>query len=63
MNNRKAAVIVIIFITIFIFIGALLGIAGHIPIIKNPLVFIIAIILLAFVTGFFALIVIIKGIK
>lgn len=57
MNNKKIAVIVIIFITIFLFITALLGIAGHIPIIRKPLVFIVAIVLLAFVTGFFALII------
>lgn len=57
MNNKKIAVIVTIFITIFIFIASLLGVAGHIPIIRKPLVFIIAIALLAFTTGFFALIV------
>lgn len=57
MNNKKIAVIVVLFITVFLFIAALLGIAGHIPFIKKPLVFVIAIALLAFVTGFFALLV------
>lgn len=56
MSNKKIAVIVILFVTVFLFIAALLGVAGHIPFIRKPLVFIIAIVLLAFVTGFFALI-------
>lgn len=57
MNNKKIAVIVILFITVFLFIAALLGVAGHIPFIRKPLVFIITIVLLAFVTGFFAILV------
>ncbi|MGN1420814.1 MAG: hypothetical protein ACI4XC_04820 [Eubacterium sp.] len=57
MNNKKIAVIVILFVTIFLFITALLGVAGHIPFIGKPLVFIIAILLLAFVTGFFAILI------
>lgn len=57
MSNKKIAVIVILFVTTFLFIAALLGVAGHIPFIRKPLVFIIAIVLLAFVTGFFAILV------
>ncbi|MGN1328777.1 MAG: hypothetical protein ACI4V4_03655 [Eubacterium sp.] len=56
MNNKKIAVIVILFVSIFLFLVAIMGVAGHIPFLKKPLVFIIAIVLLAFVTGFFALI-------
>ena len=55
MNNRKIAVIVILFVSAFLVITSLMGIAGHIPFIKKPLVFIIAILLVTFVTGFFAL--------
>ena len=43
MSNKKIAVIVILFVTVFLFIAALLGVAGHIPFIRKPLVFIIAI--------------------
>lgn len=57
MSNKKIAVIVILFVTAFLFIAALLGVAGHIPFIRKPLVFIIAIVLLAFVMGFFAILV------
>lgn len=55
MSNKKIAVTVILFVSVFLFIVALLGVAGHIPIIRKPLVFIISIILLAFVLGFFSL--------
>ncbi|MDD6729068.1 MAG: hypothetical protein PUE08_07620 [Eubacteriales bacterium] len=55
MKNKTIAVIVILFVTAFIFIAAILGIAGHIPLLSKPLTFIIAIILVIFVTGFFAI--------
>lgn len=57
MSNKKIAAIVVLFVTIFIFIAAALGLAGHIPFLKKPLVFIIAIILVTFVTTFFAILV------
>ena len=60
MNNKKIAVIIILFVSAFLVIASLMGIAGHIPFIKKPLVFIIAILLVTMVTGFFALITFIK---
>ena len=60
MSNKKIAVIVILFVSAFLVIVSLMGIAGHIPFIKKPLVFIIAILLVTMVTGFFALLAFIK---
>lgn len=57
MNNKKAAIIVSVFIvSLFIIIG-LIGIAQHIPFLGKPLVFIFAIILMIFIIAFFILLV------
>lgn len=56
MDNKKIAVIVVAFIVIFIGLVGILAIVSHIPILRKPLGFILAIIMVAFVVGFFALI-------
>ena len=56
MDNKKIAIIIVIFIAVFMAIVALLGIAGHIPFLGKALSLIIAVILLVFVVVFFAVI-------
>ena len=53
MENKKTAIIVSIFIVIFLLLAGLIGLAGKIPFLSKPLVFIFAII---FVLGFFIII-------
>lgn len=53
MENKKTAIIVSIFIVIFLLLAGLIGLAGKIPFLSKPLVFIFAIILVLFVLGFF----------
>ena len=54
MDNKKIAIIIVVFIAVFMVIVALLGIAGHIPFLGRALSVIIAVILIVFVVGFFA---------
>jgi hypothetical protein len=54
MDNKKIAIIIVVFIAVFMAIVALLGIAGHIPFLGRALSVIIAVILIVFVVGFFA---------
>lgn len=58
MENKKIAIIVsiFIFIVIFLLLAGLIGLAGKIPFLSKPLVFIFAIILVLFVLGFFIII-------
>ena len=56
MENKKIAIIVSIFIVIFLILTGLIGLAGKIPFLSKPLVFIFAIILVLFVLGFFIII-------
>lgn len=56
MNNKKIAILVIIFIVFFMLIATLIGIAGKIPFISKPLMLILAVILVLFVLTFFILI-------
>lgn len=56
MENKKTAIIVSIFIVIFLLLAGLIGLAGKIPFLSKPLVFIFAIILVLFVLGFFIII-------
>ena len=58
MENKKTAIIVsiFIFIVIFLLLAGLIGLAGKIPFLSKPLVFIFAIILVLFVLGFFIII-------
>lgn len=56
MENKKIAIIVSIFIVIFLLLAGLIGLAGKIPFLSKPLVFIFAIILVLFVLGFFIII-------
>ena len=56
MENKKIAIIVSIFIVIFLLLAGLIGLAGKIPFLSKPLVFIFAIILVLFVLGFFIVI-------
>lgn len=56
MESRKIAIIVSAFIIIFMLLTGLIGLAGKIPFISKPLVFIFAIILVLFVLGFFIII-------
>lgn len=56
MNNKKIAVIASAFaVVLFILIG-LMGIIGKIPLLGKPMAFIIAIIIVLFVLGFFIVI-------
>ena len=48
MENKKSAIIVSIFIVIFLLLAGLIGLAGKIPFLSKPLVFIFAIILVLF---------------
>jgi len=53
MNNKKAAVIVTLFIiALFIIIG-FIAVSGHIPLLGKPLALIFALILILFIIGFF----------
>lgn len=56
MSNKKIAIIVTAFIIVVLFIAGIMGIAGHIPLLGKPIVFIFSIILVAFVLGFFVII-------
>lgn len=56
MSNKKIALVVTAFIIIVLLIAGIMGIAGHIPLLGKPIVFIFSIILLAFVLGFFIII-------
>ena len=56
MESKKIAIIVSIFIVIFLLLAGLIGLAGKIPFLSKPLVFIFAIILVLFVLGFFIII-------
>lgn len=55
MSNKKIAILVSVFIVGFMLIVGLIGIGAHIPILKNVLVFIFAILLVLFVVGFFVI--------
>lgn len=56
MSNKKIALIVTAFIVVVLLIAGMMGIAGHIPLLGKPIVFIFSIILAAFVVGFFIII-------
>ena len=56
MKNKKAAIITVIFIIIFMLLALFISIAGKIPIISKPLMLIFAVILVLFVLGFFIII-------
>ena len=56
MNNKKIALIVVIFIAVFLIIAGIIGIFEHIPILGKPIAFILVIILVLLVTGFFVMI-------
>lgn len=56
MKNKKAAIITVIFIVIFMLLALFISIAGKIPIISKPLMLIFAVILVLFVLGFFIII-------
>ena len=56
MESRKIAIIISVFIVIFMLLAGLIALAGKIPFISKPLVFIFAIILILFVLGFFIII-------
>ena len=63
MNNKKIAILVIIFIAFFMLLATLIGIAGKIPFISKPLMLILAVILVLFVLTFFILIAKLKAIE
>ena len=52
MNNKKA-ILVILFIVIFMILAAIMGIAGHIPFLGKAISFAIAAVLIIFVLVFF----------
>lgn len=56
MDNRKIAIIVVIFIACMFGIIALMGISSHIPLLRRPLTFIFALVLVVFVIIFFTVI-------
>lgn len=53
MDNKKNAIIVAIFIIIFMIIAGIIGISGKLPVIGKISVFIFAILLVLFVLVFF----------
>ncbi|MDE6469530.1 MAG: hypothetical protein K2L19_00725 [Eubacterium sp.] len=53
MNNKKIALIIILFVAGFMVLAAILGIAGHIPFLGKALSLIIAAVLIIFVLLFF----------
>lgn len=55
LNNKKIAIILVLFVAGFLFLAAVLGIAGHIPFLGKTLALIAAAVLILFILLFFVL--------